>query len=123
MKYYIEVPDEECPLKSDLEVRDNMDNLLFFRPVEIRNVDELTEEEIAAIYVRFICRTDTETQRECIKGISDLLDELRMKPRETKKEKWIREYMERRGLVPETAKCNVEEIWDAAIASVKGKGE
>lgn len=95
----------------------------YFRPVpEPRPVDKLTDEEIEKKYCGAIDRFGD--MKYALHQFLLEIDELRMKPRESAKEKWIREYGETHGLPGEFVRQirnYLSDTWDAAIASMKAK--
>jgi hypothetical protein len=81
--------------------------LHYFRP--IRDVDDLTDEEWDAIKLCGITREDT-------KSIARGFDEIRSRPKETEKERWIRETHDRCKKIPSQWDFTDElaKTWDAA---------
>ena len=88
------------------------------RPVpEPRSVDELPNGELRHIWGGMPINFDA----EMVRTMFVKLDELRSRPRETEKEKWIREYMEECAIDESMDSGAIHEYlsktWDAAIVS------
>jgi hypothetical protein len=83
-----------------------------YRPVEMRGPDELTYEEKQ--HLRDIISDESSIGLLSIDAMLKEADKLRSRPRETEKEKWIREYCKEHGLsLYSSIKNRLSEAWDA----------
>ncbi len=101
------------------------------RPVpEPRSVEELTREELNPIAAVVFEKMDFSLNghgEALLKRVATMFDELRSLPRETAKEKWIREYCIRVANADSYPPYDgdirgaLSDAWDAAIESIKGE--
>ena len=93
-----------------LEAGAGVDFAIVLRP--IRDVDDLTDEELVKLYDHGDRCGD---KRGKVRDILQQADKLRSRPKETEKERWIREYMESIPFDSDTKlKSLLSDAWDAA---------
>jgi hypothetical protein len=124
MKYWKEATKEEVKGREDESVF--IDSLLYL-PIELRGPDELTDEERDKLHSVY-CNTPWDGhKRTDIIELIKLSDELRARPRESEKEKWIREYMEKQKINQmnggDVIRRFLEKTWDAATEVERRKHE
>jgi hypothetical protein len=78
----------------------------YIRP--LRDIDDLTDIDISKVSREFGI-TITEAR-----AIGNKLDELRSRPKETEKERWIRGHMRENNCISETCYKYMSSAWDAA---------